>query len=70
MMQTRELTVVIVAHGRPDLLERTLTSLAACDLPACYRRCLVIENGRRCGVEEVVRDASSRVWGEGLAQGA
>jgi GT2 family glycosyltransferase len=51
----RSLWVLIAAVGKPDLLTRTLTSLAAASKPASYCGTLVIENGPRCGIEEVVR---------------
>ena len=39
------LRVVIPTHGRPDLLIRTLASLAGCELPANYLETVVAENG-------------------------
>ena len=50
----RSLWVLIAAAGKPELLGRTLASLAAARKPASYRGTLVVENGRRCGVEEIV----------------
>ena len=47
---------MIATAGRPDLLRRTLASLAACERPATYRRTLVIENGAQRGAETVVGD--------------
>jgi len=51
----RSLWVLIAAAGKPDLLQRTLLSLAAAKKPASYRGTLVVENGPRCGIEQVVR---------------
>ena len=48
------LTVLIPAAGHPALIQRTLESLAVCDKPASYAGTLVVENGPRCGIEEVV----------------
>ena len=48
------LTVLIPTHGRPELLSRTLDSLAECELPLGYRGLVVIENGSRSGAELVV----------------
>src|SRR5262245_34351255 len=49
------LWVLIAAAGRGTLLKRTLDSLAAAAKPASYHGALIVENGRRCGVEEIVR---------------
>jgi GT2 family glycosyltransferase len=51
----RSLWVLIAAAGKPALLARTLDSLAAAQKPASYRGTYVIENGPRCGIEDVVR---------------
>lgn len=50
----RSLWVLIAAANKPELLGRTLASLAAARKPSSYRGTLVVENGRRCGVEEIV----------------
>ena len=50
------LAVVIPTAGRPDLLSRTLASLADCERPQQHRATIVIENGARSGAEEVVRN--------------
>ena len=50
----RSLWVLIAAAGKPTLLARTLASLAAADKPGSYRGTLVVENGPRCGIEDVV----------------
>ena len=47
-------TVVIPTHGRPDLLGRTLESLAACRLPTSYEELIVVENGSSAGAESLV----------------
>jgi GT2 family glycosyltransferase len=52
-----DVVINIATSGRPDLLARTLKSLSACELPAGYRETVVVENGPRCGAEEVVRNA-------------
>jgi glycosyltransferase involved in cell wall biosynthesis len=49
----------MATRGRPDLLERTLRSLAECDRPAAFASTIVVENGERHGAEGVVRDAPS-----------
>lgn len=49
------LHVLIPTHGRLDLLNRTLTSLAACEKPVGYRETVVVENGSRAGAEAVVQ---------------
>jgi glycosyltransferase involved in cell wall biosynthesis len=53
------LSVVIITHGRPELLRRTLASLAECELPKCLRQTLVVENGTPAGAEEVVNETTS-----------
>ena len=52
----REMWVLIAAAGKPELLARTLQSLAATVKPANYRGVIVAENGPRCGIEAVVHD--------------
>src|ERR1041384_5522659 len=52
-MKTR-LVVLIAACGQPELLRRTLGSLAECDKPAGYDGVIVVENGRQAGIEAVV----------------
>jgi GT2 family glycosyltransferase len=49
------LWVLIAAAGKPELLARTLTSLAAAEKPRSYRGTIVVENGPPYGVEAVVR---------------
>lgn len=49
------LWVLIAAAGKPELLARTLLSLAATVKPSQYQGTLVVENGPRSGIEEVVR---------------
>lgn len=55
------LHIVIPTHGRPDLLKRTLDSLAECRIPDCLVRTIVIENGGTPGAEEVVAGLPERV---------
>ncbi len=52
------LFVVIAACGQPELLRRTLQSLAACEKPAVYRGTIVAENGPRCGLDRIVAEFS------------
>jgi glycosyltransferase involved in cell wall biosynthesis len=49
----RNLVVMIATAGRTDLLERTLTSLSACEKPMSYRKTIIVENGAKRGAEEV-----------------
>lgn len=49
------LIVVIPTAGRPELLRRTLDSLSRCRKPSIYRETVVIENGPKNGVEDVVK---------------
>lgn len=49
-------TVLIATGGdRPQLLDRTLASLAACRQPLSYRETVVIENGGDGGCEAIVQ---------------
>src|ERR1043166_1198715 len=48
------LWVLIAAAGKPALLQRTLSYLAAAEKPPSYRGTLIVENGPRCGVETIV----------------
>jgi GT2 family glycosyltransferase len=52
------LWVLIAAAGKPTLLKRTLEFVAAAQKPGSYRGTLVVENGPRSGIEEVVRGFS------------
>lgn len=51
------ITVLIPSHQRPELLERTLESLAECDLPDGYQTTVVVENGGTFGAEAVCKAA-------------
>ncbi len=53
------LVVLIAACGQPELLRRTLRSLAECDKPAGYEGVIIAENGRRAGLEAVVGEFSA-----------
>jgi len=53
---SQSMWVMIAAAGRPELLRRTLQSIALCKQPAGFARTLVVENGPRCGIESVVRE--------------
>src|SRR5687767_7840972 len=50
---------MLATAGRPDLLARTLASLADCPRPQGYRQTIVIENGAQRGAEEFVRSAET-----------
>jgi GT2 family glycosyltransferase len=54
------LTVLIAAAGQPDLLARTLDSLAACEHPPQFAETVVVENGPKCGIEAIVRSRARR----------
>ena len=55
------LRVVIPTHGRPDLLIRTLASLAECELPADYAETVVAENGSDAGARDACAEADPRL---------
>jgi len=57
----KPLHIVIPTHGRPDLLKRTLDSLAQCQIPAGLSQTIVIENGGQFGAEEVLKACSRRL---------
>src|SRR4029453_8458839 len=52
---TASITVLMAAAGQPLLVKRTLDSLAACEKPSTFRGSLIVENGPKCGIEEVCR---------------
>jgi GT2 family glycosyltransferase len=52
----KRLVVLIATAGRPALLARALNSLAACRKPEIYVETVVVENGEKLGVEEIVRN--------------
>jgi GT2 family glycosyltransferase len=52
------LWVMLAAAGRPELLKRTLESIAECNKPANYAGTIVIENSSKCGIEPIVRSFS------------
>lgn len=58
---TESLYVLIPTYGRAPLLGRTLSSLASCVLPACYRETIVVENGPKAGAEAIVAAADTRL---------
>jgi len=60
---TAPITVLMAAAGQPLLVKRTLDSLAQCEQPSTYRGVLIVENGPRCGIEEVcgIRPRDERV---------
>src|SRR4051812_43549921 len=49
-----KLWILIASAGRPAGLHDTLASLAAAAKPASYRGALIVENGPRCGVADIV----------------
>lgn len=53
--------IVIPTHGRPDLLKRTLDSLAECRIPDSLVRTVVIENGGTPNAEQVVVGAAAKL---------
>ena len=55
------LRVLIPTHGRPDLLIRTLASLAGCELPANYGETVVAENGSDAGARDACAEADPRL---------
>jgi GT2 family glycosyltransferase len=57
----RSIVVLIATHKRTDLLERTLASLARCELPASYRETVVVENGGRFGADLVVAEGDPKL---------
>ncbi|MDR7420457.1 MAG: glycosyltransferase [Armatimonadota bacterium] len=52
-----DIHVVIATKDRPDLLRRTLGSLARCDRPPHFSSVVVVENGGGSGARDVCRDA-------------
>jgi glycosyltransferase involved in cell wall biosynthesis len=56
-----KITVVINTRARNRLLERTLESLAGCELPHGFDGVLILENGAAEGAEAVARAAAPRL---------
>jgi hypothetical protein len=54
---TCPITILVATHGRPDLLERTLNYLAACELPEEYAGIIIVENGGLFGAKAIVENA-------------
>ncbi len=50
------ITLIIVAHGRADILRKTLAGLAACQKPDSFRGTILAENGPPCDMESVVAE--------------
>jgi glycosyltransferase involved in cell wall biosynthesis len=50
--------VLIATAGRPDLLRRTLASIAECGFPSRYAGMIIVENGARRGAKDVVAEFS------------
>lgn len=61
MIARPPLHVLIPTAGRPELIGRTLASLAACRKPEGYRGTVVVENGPPGGAEAVVAACDSRL---------
>ncbi len=55
------ITIVIVAHGRSDVVHQTLAGLAQCDQPTNYRQLVLVENGPACGMDTVVAEFRDRL---------
>ena len=49
-----QITIVMVAHGRADVVRQTLTSLANCKQPAAFAGMILVENGPPCGMAEAI----------------
>lgn len=56
----KSLWVMLAAFGRPELVRRTIASIAACEKPPQYAETLVVENGPPCGIEQIVREFSPK----------
>src|SRR5262245_23662995 len=54
----RSIWVMIAAAGRPQLLRRTLESIAKCKRPPGFAGIVVIENGPRWGIEPIWREVA------------
>ena len=50
------ITLIIVAHGRADILRKTLAGLADCQKPISFHGTILAENGPPCGIESVVAE--------------
>jgi GT2 family glycosyltransferase len=55
----KPLVVLIAACGQPGLLRRTLQSVVECNKPAGYGGVIVVENGRRAGLDAIVAEFGS-----------
>lgn len=53
--------VVIASAGHPELVSRTLQSLAQCELPAGYARTIIVENGKPAGIRQAVEAAPAKL---------
>ena len=60
-MQPFSMAVVIPTCRRPELLRRTVASLAECRLPSECRVVAVVENGPKHGAEEVLAEFNGRL---------
>jgi GT2 family glycosyltransferase len=55
------MNVLIATHGRPDLLQRTLQSLADVRRPVMLQRIIVVENGSDAGARQVCAALAERL---------
>ena len=56
-----KISLIIPAHARPDLVARCLRSIADADRPATLAEIIVVENGGRLGVADVVESFRSQL---------
>lgn len=61
-------TIVIVTHARPELLRRTLESLARCTLPDVAVRTIVVENGGASEAATIVCNAARHLNATRIAE--
>ena len=60
-MSQSQLHVVIPTTCKSYLLTRTLASLAECELPTSFGRAIVVENGEKGTIEQMVLNAPSQL---------
>lgn len=53
--------IIIPTHQRPDLLKRTLATIAHATLPSSLQRIIVVENGGRSGAQVVCKQFAQRL---------
>lgn len=54
-------SVLVATHRRAELLERFLVSLRGCEDVSLLNRIVIVENGARCGTEEIVERHAARL---------